>query len=190
MPVEDREDRGAMARRYRARSVPREHGALWVVARSVLAHITTDAVPYLYLDATFVDARWARGVENVSALVAYGIGVDGHRHLLGVHIGMQESEASWAELLAELVARGLSGVRLVVRDEHAGLATAARKVLPEARQQRCTVHLTRNVVAHEWSRTPARRDQAPHARRRCVPGPRERAAAHHRRRHAGDEHLA
>ena len=29
------------------------------------------AHPYLYLDATFLDARWARKVENVSALVAY-----------------------------------------------------------------------------------------------------------------------
>ena len=27
-------------------------------------------VPYLFLDATFLDARWARTVENVSALVA------------------------------------------------------------------------------------------------------------------------
>src|SRR6185369_17474876 len=70
-------------------------------------------IPYLFLDATFIDARWARTVENVSALVAYGIGTDGHRHLLGVHIGVQESEASWAGLLAELVERGLSGVRLV-----------------------------------------------------------------------------
>ena len=29
--------------------------------------------PYLYLDATFLDARWARKVENVSALVAYAV---------------------------------------------------------------------------------------------------------------------
>jgi putative transposase len=108
----------------------------------------TEPMAYLYLDATFVDARWARTVENVSALVAYGIGTDGHRHLLGVHIGVSESEASWSELLAELVERGLSGVRLVIRDEHAGLMAAARKVLPEARQQRCTVHLMRNVFSH------------------------------------------
>lgn len=107
----------------------------------------TEPIPYLYLDATFVDARWARTVENVSALVAYGVGLDGHRQLLGVHIGAQESEASWAELLGELVARGLSGVQLVIRDEHAGLIAAARKVLPEVRQQRCTVHLMRNVFS-------------------------------------------
>jgi len=105
----------------------------------------TDPIAYLYLDATFVDARWARTVENVSALVAYGVGTDGHRQLLGIHLGASESEASWSGLLAELVERGLSGVQLIIRDEHAGLIAAARKVLPEVRQQRCTVHLMRNV---------------------------------------------
>ena len=108
----------------------------------------TEPFAYLYLDATFVDARWARSVENVSALVAYGIGTDNKRHLLGIHIGASESEASWTELLTELVERGLSGVQLIIRDEHAGLTAAARKVLPEAKQQRCTVHLTRNVMAN------------------------------------------
>jgi putative transposase len=108
----------------------------------------TEPFAYLYLDATFVDARWARSVENVSALVAYGIGTDNKRHLLGIHIGVSESEASWTELLAELVDRGLSGVKLIIRDEHGGLTAAARKILPEARQQRCTVHLTRNVMSN------------------------------------------
>lgn len=103
--------------------------------------------PYLYLDATFVDARWARKVENVSALVAYAVGPDGHRQLLGVALGVEESEASWSELLEQLVERGLSGVRLVIADEHAGLAAAVCKWLPEARRQRCTVHLQRNVLA-------------------------------------------
>jgi transposase-like protein len=65
--------------------------------------------PYLYLDATFLDARWAKKVENVSALVAYAVGPDGHRRLLGISLGAEESEASWSELLAELVERGLSG---------------------------------------------------------------------------------
>jgi len=108
----------------------------------------TEPITYLFLDATFIDARWARTVENVSALVAYGVGPDGHRRLLAVHIGTQESEASWAGLLGELIERGLSGVRLVVADEHAGLRLAVRKALPEASKQRCTVHLMRNVLAN------------------------------------------
>ena len=103
--------------------------------------------PYLYLDATFLDARWARKVENVSALLAYAVGPDGHRRLLGLTLGPEESEASWSELLSQLLERGLSGVQLVIADEHAGLAAAVRKFLPEALRQRCTVHLQRNVGA-------------------------------------------
>jgi transposase-like protein len=104
-------------------------------------------VPYLYLDATFLDARWARQVENVSALVAYGVDQFGHRQLLAVTIGPEESEATWAELLKQLNERGLTGVQLVIADDHAGLKAAVRHHLPEARLQRCTVHLIRNVLA-------------------------------------------
>jgi transposase-like protein len=103
--------------------------------------------PYLYLDATFLDTRWARKVENVSALMAYAVGPDGRRRLLGITLGPEESEDSWAELLGQLVERGLGGVQLVIADGHAGLAAAVRRFLPEARQQRCTVHLLRNVTA-------------------------------------------
>jgi putative transposase len=103
-------------------------------------------IPYLFLDATFLDARWAREVENVSALVAYGVGLDGHRQLLGVIIGAEESEDSWSGLLAQLNERGLSGVQLVIADAHAGIAKAVRHHLPEAPLQRCCVHLQRNVV--------------------------------------------
>jgi transposase-like protein len=102
--------------------------------------------PYLYLDATFLDARWARKVENVSALVAYAVGPDGRRQLLGITLGAEESEGSWSELLEQLQERGLSGVELVIADEHAGLAAAVRRFLPEAQRQRCTVHLQRNVL--------------------------------------------
>jgi putative transposase len=56
-------------------------------------------IPHLFLDATFLDARWARTVENVSALVAYGIGLDGDRQLVAVTIGTKELEASWSEIL-------------------------------------------------------------------------------------------
>ena len=103
--------------------------------------------PYLYLDATYLDARWARKVENVSALVAYAVGPDGRRCLLGITIGPEESEDSWAGLLNQLLERGLSGVQMVIADDHAGLAAAVRRFLPEACRQRCTVHLVRNVLA-------------------------------------------
>ena len=111
--------------------------------------------PYLYLDATFLDARWARKVENVSALVAYAVDTDGHRRLLAITLGPEESEDSWSELFEQLLERGLSGVELVIADEHAGLAAALRRFLPEVRRQRCTVHLQRNVLAKVPHRLPS-----------------------------------
>lgn len=106
-----------------------------------------EPMPYLYLDATFLDARWARSVENVSALVAYGVTQSGYRKLLGITIGAEESEETWSELLSQLAERGLHGVRLVIADDHRGLAAAVRRQIPEAQRQRCTVHLERNVLA-------------------------------------------
>lgn len=103
---------------------------------------------YLFLDATFVPARWARAVESVSALVAYGVDEDGKRQLLAVEMGVAEDEDSWSRLLAGLVERGLDGVRLIISDAHKGLWAAARRHFPEVAHQRCVVHLMRNIGCH------------------------------------------
>jgi transposase-like protein len=112
-----------------------------------------DEMPYLFLDATFINARWARSVENVAALVAYGVSKQtGKRQLLAVTMGVTESEDSWAELLRQLIGRGIQGVKLVIADAHQGLANAVRKLFPEVRRQRCTVHFMRNILAKSPSR--------------------------------------
>jgi putative transposase len=46
-------------------------------------------------------------------------------------------EAFWKEFLRSLRERGLSGVRLVVNDQHSGLVAAVRKVMLGAAWQRC-----------------------------------------------------
>jgi putative transposase len=45
------------------------------------------------------------------------------------------------------VARGLSGVRLVISDDHRGLVAAVQAVLPGASWQRCRTHVMRNLLA-------------------------------------------
>ncbi|QDE99826.1 hypothetical protein BHS05_30530 [Myxococcus xanthus] len=78
--------------------------------------------------------------------MAFGEGKDGHRHLLAIILGSQSVD-SWLELLRQPLERDLRGVRLVIADGHAGLASAVWQQLPEAQFQRCTVHSTRNVFA-------------------------------------------
>lgn len=49
--------------------------------------------------------------------------------------------------LRSLIARGLSGVQLVVSDAHAGLVDAIGAVLPGASWQRCRTHYARNLLS-------------------------------------------
>ncbi len=49
----------------------------------------------------------------------------------------RESGSSWKYFLLALRRRGLNGVEFVVADDHAGLRSAIREVLPEAAVQRC-----------------------------------------------------
>lgn len=104
--------------------------------------------PYLVLDATYIKARWARKVESVPALIAYGVNEEGKRELLAVEIGTEESADTWGALLAGLIRRGLDGVLLVISDAHEGIWAAVREHLPEVPHQRCVVHLMRNVGSH------------------------------------------
>lgn len=103
------------------------------------------AYPYLWLDATHLKVREHGSVISCAVLVAYGLNDDGFREVLGVSIGVAESEESWLGFLRELLGRGLRGVRLVVSDAHQGLKNAIAATLSGAVWQRCTVHFMRNV---------------------------------------------
>jgi putative transposase len=52
----------------------------------------------------------------------------------------------WTAFLRGLVARGLSGVKLVVSDAHNGLKAAIAAVLEGASWQRCRTHFMRNLL--------------------------------------------
>lgn len=103
--------------------------------------------PYVYLDATYCKARVNHQIVSRAVVVATGITEDGNREVLGLMVGDSESEAFWKEFLCSLRERGLSGVRLVVTDQHAGLVAAVRKVMLGAAWQRCRVHFLRNVFS-------------------------------------------
>lgn len=103
--------------------------------------------PYLWLDATHLKVREGGRVTSNAVVVAYALNDDGYRELVGVDAGCSENGDFWLEFLRGLVARGLTGVQLVVSDAHVGLTQAIRSVFTGASWQRCTVHFMRNVQA-------------------------------------------
>jgi transposase-like protein len=104
------------------------------------------AVPYLWLDATYLRVREAGHVVSMAALVAVGVAANGERRILGLELSAGNDEGSaWPRFIGSLVERGLHGVRLVISDSHAGLVKAVREQLLGSGWQRCRVHLTRNA---------------------------------------------
>jgi putative transposase len=104
--------------------------------------------PYLVLDARYEKVREDGVIRSQAVQVAIGINREGRRCVLAVGLANRESTTSWREFLLALKQRGLRGVELVVSDDHEGLKSAIREVLPEAAWQRCYVHFLRNALDH------------------------------------------
>lgn len=104
--------------------------------------------PYLYLDATYLKVRWGARVTSMALLACVGVDEEGFREVLAMEVAGSEKGAAYTALLRGLIDRGLSGVRLVVSDDHEGIKAAVAGELPGAGWQRCIVHFERNVLAH------------------------------------------
>jgi putative transposase len=103
--------------------------------------------PYVWLDATYLKVRQDGRVGSMAVVIAIGVNGDGQREVLGLDLGPSEDGAFWLAFLRSLMARGLTGVRLVVSDAHQGLKGAIAAVLQGASWQRCRVHFIRNALA-------------------------------------------
>ena len=107
--------------------------------------------PFVLVDALVIRVRKDGRVRQQSLLLATGINREGYRAgtlwVLGLFLGDSESETSWGTFFSALKLRGLSGVDLVVSDNHKGLVKALHQQFQEASWQHCQTHLTRNVLS-------------------------------------------
>jgi putative transposase len=101
---------------------------------------------YVWLDAITQKVREAGRIANVACVIATGVNASGNREILGLDLHTSEDGAGWTAFLRGLVARGLSGVRLVISDARPGLVDAIASTLPGASWQRCRTHFLRNLL--------------------------------------------
>jgi transposase-like protein len=108
-----------------------------------------DAGPFTFVaaDALTMKVREDGRVINAVVLVATGVNGDGHREVLGCKVTTSETREAWTGFFADLVARGLAGVRLVTSDAHRGLVEAIAANLPGASWQRCRTHYAANLMS-------------------------------------------
>ena len=126
---------------------------------------------YLFVDGVNVVVRLGED-SRLCLLVVIGVREDGCKELLAVEDGYRESEDSWAAVLRDLRDRGLTEPKLVTGDGALGAWAALRTVFPGAKEQRCWMHKTANVLdalprrlqsrakslLHEMAEAPSRAD--------------------------------
>ena len=111
--------------------------------------LSREAVKYLFIDGVHFHMRMGNSIEIVPVLVAIGVTETGQKLVLSLQSGDKESATSWREFFKDLKSRGLDGgrVTLGMMDGLSGLETVFREEFPQAKVQRCQVHVARNVLA-------------------------------------------
>ena len=111
--------------------------------------LSTEHVKYIFLDGVNFRMRINREVTLTPVLAAIGVTETGHRLVLSLQSGDKESAATWREFFKDLKFRGLNGtnVKLGIMDGLAGLERVFIEEFPQAKVQRCQVHVARNVLA-------------------------------------------
>lgn len=101
----------------------------------------------VFLDATYIPLK-RDTVQREAVNIAIEIRSDGQKEVLDYSIAPTENNETWNELLQGLVERGITDVQLFITDGMVGLQNAIIKNYPQAKFQRCWVHVARNLMGH------------------------------------------
>ena len=109
----------------------------------------TEKFKYLYLDGTNFSMRIDKKIVKVCVLVVIGVDENGVKQVLALQAGDKESAGTWRQLFKDLKVRGLNkqAVQLGIMDGLPGLEKVFKEEFPEAKVQRCQVHVARNVMS-------------------------------------------
>lgn len=107
--------------------------------------------PVIYLDGTWLPLKRRRvssnsKVESECVLIAIGIDENGNKQVLSFRVLPAEGASVWQEVLEDLKNRGVNDPKVFVTDGLNGMKEAIHKVYPTAKQQRCLVHVSRNIA--------------------------------------------
>lgn len=104
----------------------------------------------VFLDGTHVPlkrkyARYGDAVIDECVEVVMGVTDQGAKEILDFVTVSNVGSHSWKEFLYSLKGRGIGDPKIFVTDGLMGMPEAIKEVFPEAKHQRCLVHIQRNI---------------------------------------------
>lgn len=104
--------------------------------------------PILYIDAIHYSVRNNGIIKKLAAYVILRINTMGHKEVLSIHVGANESAKYWLSVLNELKNRGVKDILIICADGLSGIKEAITAAYPQTEYQRCIVHQVRNTLKY------------------------------------------
>ena len=104
--------------------------------------------PFIFMDAIHYKVKEDHQYITKAAYVVLGIRMDGHKDILGVWIGENESAKFWLSVMNDLKNRGIRDVYVFCVDGLTGFREAIGAAFPKSQIQRCIVHQIRSSTKY------------------------------------------
>lgn len=98
----------------------------------------------VFLDAIYYHVRSEGQIVKKAVYIAIGIDLDGHKDVLGMWVGENESAKFWATVLNSLKNRGVEDIFIACTDNLTSFSAAIEAVYPKTEIQNCIIHQLRN----------------------------------------------
>ena len=91
--------------------------------------------PIVFIDAVHFSARDNGQIRKLAAYVILAVSLTGHKEVLSIHIGENESAKYWLGVLNELKNRGVKDVLVICADGLSGIKEAINAAFPLNKQR-------------------------------------------------------
>lgn len=100
----------------------------------------------IFMDAIHYHVRNEGRVVKRAVYIAIGIDMEGHKDMLGMYVGQNESAKFWLSILNGLKNRGVEDILIACVDGLTGFPQAIEAVFPDTEIQQCIIHQIRNTT--------------------------------------------
>ena len=107
-----------------------------------------EVYPIVFIDAVHFSVRDNGQISKLAAYVILAVSMTGHKEVLSIHIGENESAKYWLGVLNELKNRGVKDILVICADGLTGMKEAVSAAFPQTELQRCIVHQVRNTLKY------------------------------------------
>lgn len=98
----------------------------------------------VFMDAIHYHVRKEGMIVKKAVYIAIGIDMEGHKDVLGMWVGENESAKFWLLILNEIKNRGVEDILITCVDGLTGFDNAINAVYPKTEIQQCVIHQIRN----------------------------------------------